>query len=92
MTAKIVVIIGFWLGKALLQIKTWETCLLFGSTGSVTGNYLERRQQQTQLRSNDIVLIQEHNQCGIVGIRRPITPGGGLTVEQLQNTCVYARL
>ena len=32
------------------------------STGSVTGNYLERRQQHSELRSNDIALIQEHNQ------------------------------
>ena len=44
------------------SVKTWEILWLRGSTGSVTGNYLERRQQQTELRSNDIVLIQEHNQ------------------------------
>ena len=44
------------------SVKTWEILWLRGSTGSVTGNYLERRQQQTELMSNDIVLIQEHNQ------------------------------
>ena len=45
-----------WPGKALSQNLTpW----LRGSTGSVTGNYLERLQQQSELRSNDIVLIQE---------------------------------
>ena len=41
------------------SVKTWETLWLRGRTESVTGNYLQRRQQQTELRSNDIVLIQE---------------------------------
>ena len=50
----------FWPGKTLLQ--NLETLWLRGSTGSVTGNYLDRRQQQTELRSNDIVLIQECSQ------------------------------
>ena len=53
------VIIGFWPGKALSQNLTpW----LRESTGSVTGNYLERLQQQSELSSNDIVLIQECSQ------------------------------
>ena len=55
-------IIGF-LAWESTSVKTWETLWLRGSTGSVTGNYLERRQQRTaEPRSNDIVLIQEHNQ------------------------------
>ena len=29
--------------------------------GSVRGNYLDRRQQKSELRSNDNVLIQEYN-------------------------------
>ena len=44
------------------SVKTWEILWLRVSTGSVTGSYLERRQQRTELRSNNIVLIQEHNQ------------------------------
>ena len=43
------------------------------STGSVTENYLRRRQRHSELRSNDIVLIQEHKQFEIVvsGIPSP---------------------
>ena len=38
-------ITGFWPGKAL-SLKTWENSLAAGiSTGSVTRNYLERRQE-----------------------------------------------
>ena len=55
------VIIGFWPGKSLLQ--NLGNSLATGiSTGSVAGNYLERRQKHSELRSNDIVLIQEHTQ------------------------------
>ena len=54
------VILSFWPGKALLQ--TPEKLWLQGSTGSFTGNYLERLPQQSELRSNDIVLIQEYSQ------------------------------
>ena len=59
------------------------------STGSVTGNYLERRQQHSELRSNDIILIQEHNQCGIVV--SGIASLGAKPKNYLQNTCMYAR-
>ena len=54
-------IIGF-LAWESASVETWEILWLQGSTGSVTGNYIVRRQQRTELRSNDIVLIQEHNQ------------------------------
>ena len=49
------VIIGLMATKAFY--KTWEILWLRGSTGeSVTGTYL------SELRSNDSVLMQEHNQ------------------------------
>ena len=48
------VMIGF-LAWESTSVKTWETLWLRGSTGSVTGNYRDRRQQRTELRSNDIV-------------------------------------
>ena len=41
------------------HVRCSQILWLRGSTGSVTGNYLERRQQQSEVRSNDIVLIQE---------------------------------
>ena len=75
----IFVIIGF-LAWESTSVKTWETLWLRGSTGSVTGNYLQRRQQQTELRPNDIVLIQEHNPKQDSDIRRP--SAGGVTQEQ----------
>ena len=54
--------IGF-LAWESTSVKTWENSLAAGiSTGSVTGNYLERPQQHSELRSNDVVLIQEHEQ------------------------------
>lgn len=43
------------------SVKSWENSVAAViSTGSVIGNYLERRQQHSELMSNDIVLIQEH--------------------------------
>ena len=72
------VIIGFWPGKTLLQ--NLGISLAAGiSTRSVTGNYLERHQQHSELSSNDIVLIQEQP-LRDSGIRRPTT--GGVTEEQ----------
>lgn len=45
------------------SVKTWGNSLAAGiRTGSVTGSYLQRRQQHSELKSDDIVLIQELNQ------------------------------
>ena len=44
-------------------VKTWGNSLAAGPVPeSVTGNYLQRHQQYSELRSNDIVLIQGYNQ------------------------------
>ena len=67
-----IVIIGFWPERALLQnLGNYHGA--GKSTGSVTENYLRRRQRHSELRSNDIVLIQEHKQFEIVvsGIPSP---------------------
>ena len=62
---KTTVIIGFLAWKALLQ--NLVNSLTAGiRTGSVTGNYPQRHQQHSELRSNDIVLIQDRNQWGIM--------------------------
>lgn len=44
------------------HVRCSQILWLRGSTRSVTGNYLERRQQQSELSSSDNVLTQEHNQ------------------------------
>ena len=43
-----------------------ELSFCWESTRYVTGSYLQRRQQHSELRSNYIVLMEEHNKCGIV--------------------------
>ena len=56
------VIIGF-LAWESTSVKTWGNSLAVGiSTGSVIGCYLQRHQQHSELKSNDIILIQERNQ------------------------------
>lgn len=56
-------VIGIWRGKALLLQPGEMALWLWGSVPeSVTGNYLQRHQQHTELRSNNIVVIQEFHQ------------------------------
>ena len=81
------------------SVKTWENSLAAGITEYRICRrelYPQRHQQYSELRSNDIVLIEEHGvDCGIVvsGIPLPAGGGGGVTEEQFtKRLCICLTL